>query len=51
MGWFLDKKKRPEKNFVYTHIVPVDIHMLIHSLPPLFWAISAVFVCRRLPAT
>lgn len=37
-GWFLDKKKRLKKFFVYAHFVPVDIHILIHSLQPLFFA-------------
>ena len=27
---FWDKKTAPQKFFVYSHIVPVDIHRLIH---------------------
>ena len=27
---FWDKKKGPQKFFVYSHFVPVDIHRLIH---------------------
>ena len=32
MAWelFWDKKTAPQKFFVYSHIVPVDIHRLIH---------------------
>lgn len=29
----------PKKFFVYAHIVPVDIHMLIHSLQHLFFLV------------
>jgi hypothetical protein len=28
---FWDKKSRPQKFFVYSHLVPVDIHSVIHS--------------------
>jgi hypothetical protein len=28
---FWDKKKPPKKFFVYSHLVPVDIHSVIHS--------------------
>jgi hypothetical protein len=28
---FWDKKSRPEHSFVYSHLAPVDIHILIHS--------------------
>jgi hypothetical protein len=34
MGWFWDKKMSRKKNFVYSHIVPVDIHTVIHSWQP-----------------
>lgn len=27
---FWDKKSRPDELFVYSHLAPVDIHMLIH---------------------
>jgi hypothetical protein len=27
---FWDKKSRPQRSFVYAHLTPVDIHMLIH---------------------
>ena len=37
LGRFLDKKTLPKKFFVYAHIVPVDIHTVIHSLQPLFY--------------
>jgi len=38
LGWFWDKKKSSKKIFVYSHIVPVDIHTVIHSSQPLFGA-------------
>jgi hypothetical protein len=28
---FWDKKSGPQNRFVYSHLAPVDIHMLIHS--------------------
>jgi len=28
---FWDKKSRPRNSFAYSHLTPVDIHMLIHS--------------------
>ena len=28
---FWDKKSRPKKSFVYSHLAAVDIHMVIHS--------------------
>jgi hypothetical protein len=27
---FWDKKSRPQNRFVYSHLAPVDIHMVIH---------------------
>jgi hypothetical protein len=33
---FWDKKTPPQKIFVYSHIVPVDIHRLIHMGKHLF---------------
>jgi len=35
-GTVSGQKKPLKKFFVYTHIVPVDIHTVIHSLQPLF---------------
>lgn len=28
---FWDKKSHPQNRFVYSHLAPVDIHMVIHK--------------------